>query len=119
MQKITPFLWFDGKAEEAMIFYTSIFKDSKLVNMMRYGEAGPGTKGSIMSATFQLHDQEFIAFNDGTHFTFSSAISLFVNCETQAEVDELWEKLSERGEKKQMRLAARQIWRDAANRPFH
>jgi predicted 3-demethylubiquinone-9 3-methyltransferase (glyoxalase superfamily) len=99
MQKITPFLWFDGKAEEAMNFYTSIFKNSKTVSIMRYGEAGPGPKGTVMSATFQLEGQEFIALNGGPQFTFSPAISFFVNCETQEEVDELWEKLSEGGEK--------------------
>ena len=99
MQKITPFLWFDGKAEEAMNFYISIFKNSQIGNITRYGEAGPGPKGAVMSATFQLDGQEFIALNGGPLFTFSPAISFFVNCETQEEVDELWEKLSEGGEK--------------------
>src|SRR5256712_10692868 len=99
MQKITPVLWFDGKAEEAMNFYTSIFKNSKVVGIMRYGEAGPGPKGTVMSVTFQLDGQEFTALNGGPMFTFSPAISFFVNCETQEEVDELWEKLSEGGEK--------------------
>ena len=99
MQKITPFLWFDGKAEEAMNFYTSIFKNSKVVNIMRYGEAGPGPKGTVMAATFQLDGQEFTALNGGPIFTFSPAISFFVNCETQEEVDDLWKKLSEGGEK--------------------
>lgn len=98
-QKITPFLWFDGKAEEAMKFYVSIFRNSKAGSVSRYGEAGPGPKGSVMSVTFQLDGQEFFALNGGPHFTFSPAISLFVNCETQAEVDELWEKLSAGGEK--------------------
>jgi predicted 3-demethylubiquinone-9 3-methyltransferase (glyoxalase superfamily) len=98
MQKITPFLWFDGKAEEAMNFYTSIFKNSKIVNIMRYGEAEPGHEGTVMSTTFQLEGQEFIALNGGPQFTFSPAISFFVKCETQEEVDELWEKLSEGGE---------------------
>jgi predicted 3-demethylubiquinone-9 3-methyltransferase (glyoxalase superfamily) len=97
MQKITPFLWFDGKAEEAANFYTSIFKNSKLGQIRRYGQAGPGPKGSVMSATFQLDGQEFIALNGGPQFTFSPAISFFVNCETQEEVDQLWEKLSEGG----------------------
>jgi predicted 3-demethylubiquinone-9 3-methyltransferase (glyoxalase superfamily) len=83
MQKITPFLWFDDNAEEAMKFYVSIFKDSKILS----------------STTFQLNGQEFFAFNGGPHFTFTPAISLFVNCETQQEVDELWEKLSEGGVK--------------------
>ena len=99
MQKITPFLWFDGKAEEAANFYTSIFENSKIVNVMRYGEAGPGPKGTVMAATFELAGREFTALNGGPMFTFSPAISLFVHCETQEEVDELWEKLSEGGEK--------------------
>ena len=105
MQKITPFLWFDGKAEEAANFYTSIFPNSKIVSMMRSGEAGPGPKGSVMSATFELQGQEFIALNGGPMFTFSPAISFFVHCETQEEVDKFWEKLSEGGEKAEMRLA--------------
>jgi predicted 3-demethylubiquinone-9 3-methyltransferase (glyoxalase superfamily) len=99
MQKITPFLWFDGKAEEAMNFYVSIFKNSKVVNVTRYGEAGPGPKGTVMSAIFELDGQEFFALNGGPHFTFSPATSFFVNCETQQEVDEFWEKLSEGGKK--------------------
>ncbi len=99
MQKITPFLWFDGKAEEAMKFYVSIFKNSKVGSVTRYGEEGPGPKGTVMSATFQLDGQKFFALNGGPLFTFSPAISFFVNCETQEEVDELWEKLSEGGEK--------------------
>jgi len=99
MQKITPFLWFDGRAEEAVNFYTAIFPNSKIVRMMRYGEAGPGPKGSVMSATFELQGQEFIALNGGPMFTFSPAISFFVHCETQEEVDKFWEKLAEGGEK--------------------
>jgi predicted 3-demethylubiquinone-9 3-methyltransferase (glyoxalase superfamily) len=99
VQKITPFLWFDGKAEEAMNFYVSIFKNSKVLSTTRYGEAGPGPKGSVMSATFQLEGQEFFALNGGPHYKFTPAISLFVNCETQQEVDELWDKLSAAGEK--------------------
>jgi len=99
MPKITPFLWFDGKAEEAMNFYISVFKNSKIVRVTRCGEAGPGPKGTVMSATFQLDGQDFFALNGGPQFTFTPAISFFVNCETQQEVDELWEKLSEGGEK--------------------
>jgi predicted 3-demethylubiquinone-9 3-methyltransferase (glyoxalase superfamily) len=99
MQKITPFLWFDNKAEEAMNFYVSIFKNSKIVSVTRYGEAGPGPKGAVMIAAFQLNGQEFLALNGGPQFTFSPAISFLVNCETQQEVDELWERLSEGGEK--------------------
>lgn len=98
MQKITPFLWFDDKAEEAMNFYVSIFKHSKVGRVSRYGEAGPGSKGSVMSATFELDGQEFFALNGGPVFQFTPAISFFVNCETQAEVDEFWEKLSAGGE---------------------
>jgi len=99
MQKITPFLWFDGKAEEAMNFYVSVFKNSKVVRVTRFGEGGPGPKGTVMSATFQLDGQDFFALNGGPQFTFTPAISFFVNCETQQEVDELWEKLSEGGKK--------------------
>jgi predicted 3-demethylubiquinone-9 3-methyltransferase (glyoxalase superfamily) len=99
MQKITPFLWFDDKAEEAMNFYVSIFRNSKSGRITRYGDTGPGPKGSVMSATFELAGQEFFALNGGPHFTFTPAISFFVNCETQQEVDEFWEKLSEGGEK--------------------
>jgi predicted 3-demethylubiquinone-9 3-methyltransferase (glyoxalase superfamily) len=101
MQKITTFLTFNGRAEEAVNFYTAIFKDSKIVNTMRYGEAGPGPKGSLMSATFQLQGQTFIALNGGPSFSFSQGISLFVACDTQAEVDGFWEKLSEGGKKLQ------------------
>ena len=97
MQKITPFLWFNDKAEEAMNFYVSVFKNSKVGRITRNGEGGPGPKGTVMSVTFQLDGQEFMALNGGPHFTFTPAISLFVNCETQKEVDELWEKLSEGG----------------------
>ncbi len=97
MQKITPFLWFNDKAEEAANFYVSIFKNSKIVTVTRYGVAGPGPKGSAMSVVFQLEGQEFFALNGGPMFKFSPAISLFVNCATQQEVDELWQKLSEGG----------------------
>ena len=97
MQKITPFLWFDNQAEEAMKFYTSIFKHSKVGRVSRYGDAGPGPKGTVMSATFELDGQEFMALNGGPHFKFSPAISFYVNCETQQEVDELWAKLSAGG----------------------
>ena len=101
MQKITPFLWFDDKAEEAMKFYVSIFKDSKVGKVTRYGDAGPGPKGSVMSVTFELNGQEFYALNGGPVFKFNQAISFFVNCETQAEIDEFWEKLSAGGRKDQ------------------
>jgi predicted 3-demethylubiquinone-9 3-methyltransferase (glyoxalase superfamily) len=98
MQKITPFLWFDDNAEEAIKFYTSIFKNSKIGKVTRYGEAGPGKKGSVMTATFELQGQEFVALNGGPHFKFTEAISFVVNCETQEEVDDLWEKLSRGGQ---------------------
>jgi len=101
MQKITPFLWFDDKAEEAMNFYVSIFQNSKRGRISRYGEAGPGPKGTVMVATFQLEGQDFIALNGGPHFKFTEAISLVVNCESQDEVDAFWEKLSEGGSKGQ------------------
>lgn len=95
MQKIVPFLWFNDNAEEAMNLYVSIFKNSKVLNVTRYGDAGPGPKGSVMSATFQLEGQDFYALNGGPHYKFTPAISLFVNCNTQEEVDDLWEKLSD------------------------
>ncbi len=98
MQKITPFLWFDGKAEEAAKFYVSIFRNSTIEEIRRWGEGGPAPKGSAMSVTFQLEGRSFIAFNGGPHFQFSPAISLFVDCETQEEVDELSEKLCAGGE---------------------
>jgi predicted 3-demethylubiquinone-9 3-methyltransferase (glyoxalase superfamily) len=97
MPKITPFLWFDDKAEEAMNFYVSIFKNSKPGKITRNGEGGPGPKGTVMSVTFQLEGQEFMALNGGPHFSFTPAISLFVDCKTQQEVDELSEKLSAGG----------------------
>src|SRR6266850_8588350 len=97
MQKITPFLWFDGQAEEAMNFYISTFRNSKIVSVTRYGEAGPGPKGTVMTAAFQLDGQEFIALNGGPQFKFTEATSFVVNCETQEEVDAFWEKLSEGG----------------------
>ena len=101
MQKITPFLWFNNQAEEAMNFYTSIFRNSKKGRIRRYGEAGPGPSGSAMSAEFELDGQPFIALNGGPHFTFTPAVSFFVNCETQAEVDDFWEKLSAGGQTQQ------------------
>jgi predicted 3-demethylubiquinone-9 3-methyltransferase (glyoxalase superfamily) len=97
-QKIAPFLWFDSQAEEAANLYVSIFKNSRIVNIARYGAAGPGPKGSVMTAAFQIEGQEFTALNGGPQFKFTEAISFVVNCETQEEVDELWEKLSRGGE---------------------
>ncbi len=99
MQKITTFLTFNNQAEEAANLYTSIFKNSKLGSISRYGEGAPLPAGTVMSATFELDGQEFFALNGGPYFTFANGISLFVNCETQAEVDELWEKLSAGGER--------------------
>lgn len=95
MPKITPFLWFDGKAEEAVNFYVSVFKNSKTLSVSRYGDAGPGPKGTVMTVAFELDGQQFVALNGGPHFTFSPAISFVVSCETQEEVDHFWEKLSE------------------------
>jgi predicted 3-demethylubiquinone-9 3-methyltransferase (glyoxalase superfamily) len=97
MQKITPFLWFDNKAEEAANFYVSLFKNSRILGVSRYGDTGPGPKGSVMIVNFQLEGQEFVALNGGPEFKFTEAISLYVNCKTQAEVDELWDKLTANG----------------------
>lgn len=97
MQKITTFLWFDGKAEEAANFYVGIFKDAKVTDIARYGEAGPGKRGAVMTVTFELFGQRYIALNGGPQFKFTPAMSLFVTCETQAEVDELWAKLGDGG----------------------
>jgi predicted 3-demethylubiquinone-9 3-methyltransferase (glyoxalase superfamily) len=101
MQRITPFLWFDHQAEEAANFYISLFKDSKIVSISRYGEGAPGQAGTVMTVNFQLEGQEFIALNGGPDFSFTSAISFFVDCPTQAEVDRLWEKLTDGGEEVQ------------------
>jgi predicted 3-demethylubiquinone-9 3-methyltransferase (glyoxalase superfamily) len=98
MQKIHPFLWFDGQAEEAMNFYVSIFRNAKVGSVSRYGDAGPGPKGQVMTASFELEGQNFTALNGGPMYKFTPAISLFVDCETQEEVDRLWEKLAEGGE---------------------
>ncbi len=101
MQKIAPFLWFDSQAEEAANFYVSIFRNSKILSVTRYGEAGPGLKGTVMTVTFLLEGQEFTALNGGPLFKFTEAISFVVNCDTQKEVDEIWEKLSNAGEEGQ------------------
>jgi predicted 3-demethylubiquinone-9 3-methyltransferase (glyoxalase superfamily) len=98
MQKITPFLWFDSQAEEAVKFYTSIFKNSKVGNVSRYGEAGPGPAGSVLTASFELEGLEFTALNGGPLFKFTEAISFQVSCESQEEVDYYWKKLSEGGQ---------------------
>jgi len=97
MQKITTFLWFDDKAEEAAKFYTSIFPDSKIVAVARYGEVGPGPAGSVMTVDFELDGQQFVALNGGPQFPFTEAISLVINCETQAEIDRYWDQLSAGG----------------------
>lgn len=98
MQKITTFLWFNDEAEEAMNHYVSIFPDSRVVGVTRYGDEGPGPKGTVMTATFEIAGQEFIVLNGGPQFTFTEAISLLVKCATQEEVDELWDRLTEGGE---------------------
>ena len=97
MQKITPFLWFDNQAEEAMNFYVSIFKNSKVGNVTRCGDAGPGPKGTVTSVTFQLDGQEYTAFDGGPSFTFTEAFSFVATCETQEEIDEVWARLTEGG----------------------
>jgi predicted 3-demethylubiquinone-9 3-methyltransferase (glyoxalase superfamily) len=99
MRGITPFLWFESQAEEAAKFYVSVFPRSKITQTTRYGEEGPGPKGTVMTVAFELDGQEFVALNGGPQFSFTQAISFVVNCETQAEVDAFWEKLSEGGEK--------------------
>ena len=101
MQKITPFLWFDGKAEEAVSFYISVFKNSNILKIARYLEGSPGPQGTVMTVSFSLDGQEFVALHGGPQFKFTPAISFVVNCETQAEVDEFWEKLSQGGEQHQ------------------
>ena len=101
MQKITPCLWFDNNAEDAVRFYTSIFKDSQVLEMARYTDAGSRPKGSVMTIKFQLQGQEFLALNGGPQFKFTEAVSLIVNCKTQQEVDEYWEKLSAGGKEVQ------------------
>ena len=101
MQKITPCLWFDNNAEEAVNHYRAIFKNSKIGTVLRCGESGPGPKGSVLTIAFELEGQEFIALNGGPIFKFNEAISLSVDCKTQTEVDELWERLSDGGQKGQ------------------
>lgn len=96
-QKIVTYLWFDDNAEEAMNFYVSIFKNSRILDVVRYGDVGPGPKGTVMNGVFQLEGQKFMALNGGPQFKFNEAISLFVTCETQEEVDDLWEKLTADG----------------------
>lgn len=98
MQLITPFLWFDNNAEEAMNFYVSIFKNSKVGRVTRYGEAGPGPAGSAMTVEFELDGQEFVGLNGGPHFKFTEAVSFTVRCETQEEIDYYWDTLSEGGQ---------------------
>src|SRR5262249_49645803 len=98
IQKITPFLWFESQAEEAANFYASIFKNSRVRGLTRYGDSRPGPKGSVMTVDFELDGQEFIALNGGPHFKFTEAVSFVVNCDTQQEVDEFWEKLSAGGQ---------------------
>ena len=97
MQKITPFLWFDANAEDAVNFYTSIFKNSKVKDVSRYGDAGPGPKGQVMVMSFELEGQEFTALNGGPRFKFNESISFVVHCKGQDEVDHYWDKLLEGG----------------------
>ena len=97
MQRITPFLWFDTQAEQAATFYTSVFKNSKITIVTRYGDDGPGPKGQAMTVAFELDGLDFVALNGGPHFTFSPAISFVVNCESQHDLDEMWDKLLDGG----------------------
>lgn len=99
MHKITPFLWYDNNAEEAIDFYISVFKNAKKGKVARYGDAGPGPKGSVITASFEIEGQEFVALNGGPQFKFNEAVSFVIDCKTQQEVDHYWEKLSEGGEK--------------------
>ncbi len=99
MPQIIPFLTFNNQAEEAVNFYVATFKNAQILNESRYGEGGPAPAGSLMSATFTIEGQEFMALNGGPHFSFAQGFSIFVSCETQDEVDELWERLSAGGEK--------------------
>ena len=115
MQKIAPCLWFDGKAEEAARFYTSVFSDSRIATTMHYTDAGPGPKGDVLAVTFEIEGQEFMALNGGPQFSFTPAISLFVHCSSQAEIDRYWAKLSDGGAPT-MRLASGQVRRLVANR---
>ena len=98
MQKITPFLWFDDQAEEAANFYVSVFGNAKILRTVRYGEEGPGPKGTVMTIEFRIEGQEFVALNGGPAFTFSQATSFVVNCTSQVEIDRLWENLTKGGE---------------------
>ncbi|PYS43006.1 MAG: hypothetical protein DMF71_08120 [Acidobacteria bacterium] len=102
MQKITPFLWFDNQAEAAANFYVSVFKNSKVLSLVRYGDAGPGPKGSVMVAEFELQGQKFVGLNGGPLFKFTEAVSFAINCETQEEVDYFWEKLTADGGQESM-----------------
>jgi predicted 3-demethylubiquinone-9 3-methyltransferase (glyoxalase superfamily) len=98
MQKITPFLWFDNQAEEAMKFYTSVFKNSKIVDVRRYGDGAPLPKGTVMTGSFIIEGQEFMVLNGGPQFKFTEAVSFFIKCETQEEIDDMWKKLSDGGQ---------------------
>ena len=115
-QKITPCLWFDMKAEEAVAHYLSIFKAGRIVTTARYGEAGPGPAGAVMTILFEIEGQRFLALNGGPHFKFTPAISLIVDCANQAEIDDLWDRLGEGGAARTMRLAHRQVRRQLADR---
>jgi len=101
MQKIRPCLWFDTESEEAATFYTSLFKDSRILDVARFGEAGPRPEGTVMTVIFELEGQEFMALNGGPEFSFNEAVSFQVACETQEEVDAFWSRLSDRGEEGQ------------------
>ena len=101
-QKITPFLWFDSNAEEAMNFYVSVFKNAKVGTITRYGDAGPGPKGLVLTASFELEGEKFVALNGGPQFKFTEAISFVINCENQQEIDYFWDKLTGNGGQESM-----------------
>ncbi len=117
MQKITPFLWFDAQAEEAVAFYLSVFKDGKIHTTTRYPEDGPGAAGTVMTIAFELKGQQFVALNGGPGFPFTNAVSLVVNCDSQEEIDYFWEKLAaDGGEPNRLRMAPGQIRHAVADR---
>ena len=115
-QKITPCLWFNSNAEEAVAHYLSIFPNSRILSTARYGEFAPGQKGAVMTVFFEIDGQQFLALNGGPHYKFTPAISLMVNCDDQGEIDALWEKLARGWRACPVRLAHRQVWRLLADR---
>ena len=119
MKPITPCLWFDNNAEEAVNFYTSIFENSKVISVSRYSEAGPGEPGSVLTIVFEINGQEFMALNGGPQFKFSEAISFVINCDTQAEIDDYWQKLTAGGQEVQCGWLTDKFWLILADRTDH